>query len=62
MKRSALTGTSVALTVATGAVVGVAAWTRGQEKITRITNVGRYDDDEEEKTVERSTTSQKPVG
>lgn len=44
------------------AVVGVAAWTRGQEKITRITNSGRYDDEEEEKTVERSTTSQKPVG
>lgn len=44
------------------AVVGVAAWTRGREKITRLTSGGRYDDEEEERTVERTTTSQKPVG
>ena len=37
------------------AIIGVAAWTRGQEKITRINAFG------DEVTEESSTTSQTPV-
>ena len=40
---------------AMGAVLGVAAWTRGQEKITRINAYG------EEVTDESTTTSQTPM-
>jgi hypothetical protein len=40
---------------AMGAVLGVAAWTRGQEKITRINQFG------DEEIMESSSTSQTPM-
>jgi hypothetical protein len=40
--------------LAMAAIIGVAAWTRGQEKITKIMNG--------EELVERTTTSQTPTG
>ena len=40
---------------AMGAILGVAAWTRGQEKITRINQFG------DEEIMESSSTSQTPM-
>lgn len=42
--------------LAMGAILGVAAWTRGQEKITRVNMFG------DERTEETKSTTQKPVG
>jgi hypothetical protein len=48
--------------MAMGAILGVAAWTRGQEKITRITNNNDEDDSNKSVVVEKDTASQTPTG